>query len=61
MGVGETDGSRVAGNVNEEKVIFGELLWVKLKQATWWPAQVSNFANLPRLQYICDLLVSFVF
>ena len=27
--------------------LYGEILWVKLGQYRWWPAQVIHPANLP--------------
>lgn len=47
---GETNGSLVENKAGKEtvngqptkEVIFGDLLWVKLHEASWWPAQVVD-------------------
>nr|XP_043617854.1 uncharacterized protein LOC122589607 isoform X2 [Erigeron canadensis] len=47
---GKTNGSTVKNKAGKEtengqpnmEVIFGEMLWVKLDQGSWWPAQVVD-------------------
>lgn len=40
---GESNGSLVVnGQQNKESVTFGDILWVKLHEASWWPAQVVD-------------------
>ncbi|XP_021998578.1 histone-lysine N-methyltransferase NSD3 [Helianthus annuus] len=47
---GKTSGSRVENRVEKEtvnvqtrrKVNVGDLIWVKLSEASWWPAQIAD-------------------
>lgn len=32
----------VTGDVNGSLVIFGDIIWVKLHEDSWWPAQVCE-------------------